>query len=155
MKIPIDNYYENEIYELDTFGLFTEKVEKTFTIVITSGNYHIGNDRNETDISIFENDEWIHINEITKKFSQHCSWLANDTDESYVMQDKEYIKGVHFFDHHGFYKSCLDDDARVCTSEEIFDIVYKEFDNVTINKLKTWLSDNKTVIDDYYARFIL
>lgn len=124
IKIPI--YYYDDIQHKDEYKMFCDVTKYTLVKIIHSRYGY----KDEVDISIFTDDEWSTILNISNTF-MICSY--NDNEYAYWKEvDNIYVKDLNDYCH----------ETKHLTSKDIWATIYhNKDDDVTVNNFRELLYD--------------
>jgi hypothetical protein len=124
-------------------------------------SYYSQNDytiHKNTDISIFEIDEWKELLNKSKIFKKNADRLNSENDHNYISIDKDYKKAVYYLYHNCDY--CYQNDFTsfeyyIGNNQDIYERAFIETkntdrNNISIDGFRGWIIDNYDNINKNY-----
>ena len=112
-----------------------------------------------TDISIFELDEWNDLLNKSEIFKKLVNYLNSESDITYIKIDPEIKSATYYLYHNCEY--CKYDDFTSLeyytgNKQDIYERTYletinKDRYNISINNFRTWIIDNYETINNNYC----
>ena len=111
-----------------------------------------------TDISIFEIDEWNDLLNKSKIFKKSVNYLNSESDNEYINTSHEIKSATYYLYHNCEY--CKYDDFTSLeyytgNKQDIYERIYletinKDRNDISINNFRTWIIDNYETINKNY-----
>lgn len=116
---------------------------KEYTYVITN-DY---NNNEQSDVSIFEIEEWEKLLDISKVFEEAVSYVNGVSDNTYIHLDKNLKSYIYFLYHSPFchYKGFNDLEYETTKLEDIYEVLFHRVESgekITINEFRKWIVEN-------------
>ena len=137
-----------------------EKYKKYYYVISYYGpnNDFIRSNLMNTDISIFELDEWNNLLNKSEIFKKYVNILNCESDSAYIKIESEIKSATYYLYHNCEY--CKYDDFTSLeyytgNNQDIYERIYLETINknrndISINNFRTWIIDNYEIINKNY-----